>query len=99
MVKKIIWSKTAKASKRDILIYWNNRNKSNIFSQIVDKLIHDGIKSISEFPASGKVTSNKGIRIKIVRDYLVFYKFNSEEILILLIWDGRRNPKDLPWSY
>lgn len=99
MVKKIIWSKTAKASKKEILIYWNNRNKSNTFSQILDKLIHDGIKSISEFPTSGKATSNKEIRIKIVRDYLVFYKISNEEILILLIWDGRRNPKDLPWAY
>lgn len=23
----------------------------------------------------------------------------GDEIIILLIWDGRRNPQDLPWSY
>ena len=99
MAKKIIWSKTAKASKRAILLYWNERNKSNQFSQKLNTLIHDAVKSIGEFPTSGKLTSNKQVRIKIVRDYLIFYAIRSDEIIVLLIWDGHRNPQDLPWSY
>ena len=99
MAKKIIWSKAAKASKRDILLYWNERNKSNRFSQKLNTLIHDAVKSIGEFPTSGKLTSNKDVRIKIVRDYLIFYAIRADQIIILLIWDGRRNPEDLPWSY
>ncbi len=59
MVKKIVWSKTAKASKKEILVYWNERNKSNQFSQKLNNLIHDAVKSIGEVPASGKLTSNK----------------------------------------
>ncbi len=100
MAKKIIWSKTAKISKQDILSYWNERNKSTRFSQKLSTLIHDSVKSIGDFPTSGKLTSNKNVRIKIVLDYLIFYAIRDDEIImILLIWDGRRNPQDLPWSY
>jgi len=99
MAKKIIWSKTAKISKQDILTYWNERNKSTRFSQKLTTLIHDAVKSIEDFPTSGKLTSNKNVRIKIVLSYLIFYSISANEILILLIWDGRRNPQDLPWSY
>ncbi len=99
MAKKIIWSKTAKKSIRDILSYWNERNKSTRFSQKLNTLIHDAVKSIGDFPTSGKLTSNKNVRIKIVLDYLIFYAISADKIMILLIWNGRRNPQDLPWSY
>ena len=99
MAKKIIWSKSAKISKHDILSYWNERNKSNQFSQKLNTLIHDAVKSIGAFPTSGKLTSTKNVRIKIVLSYLIFYAIKVDEIMILLIWDGRRNPQDLPWSY
>lgn len=99
MAKKIILSKTAKISKQDILSYWNARNKSKRFSQKLNTLIHDAVKSIGDFPTSGKWTSTKNVRIKIVLDYLIFCAIKADEIMILLIWDGRRNPQDLPWSY
>lgn len=99
MAKKIIWSKTAKISKRNILSYWNERNKSTRFSQQLNKLIHDAVKSIGDFPTSGKLTNSKNVWIKIVLHYLIFYAIRADEIMILLIWDGRRNPQDLPWSY
>ena len=59
MAKKIIWSKTAKTSKKDILLYWNERNKSKRFSKKLNTLIHDAVKFIGDFPASGKLTSTK----------------------------------------
>ncbi len=99
MAKKIIWSKTAKVSKQEILSYWNQRNKSKRFSQKLNTLIHDSVKSIKAFPTSGKLTNIKNVRIKIVLCYLIFYTINADEIMILLIWDGHRNPQDLPWSY
>ena len=99
MATKIIWSKTAKDSKRKILSYWNERNKSKQFSRKLNTLIHDAVKSIVLFPTSGKLTSTKNVRIKIVLSYLIFYTINADEIVILLIWDGRRNLQDLPWSY
>lgn len=99
MDKKIIWSATAKKSKHDILQYWKNRNKSLLFSIKLDQLIHDAVASIAAFPFSGKLTSSPDIRIKIVREYLLFYKVTDDKIMILLLWDGRRNPQDLPWAY
>lgn len=99
MVKKIIWSQTAKVSKTEILEYWNKRNNSKVFSQHLDMLLHRAVKAIVKFPTSGKLTNEQSIRIKIVRDYLIFYSITPDEILILLVWDGRRNSEDLPWQY
>ncbi len=99
MAKKIIWSKTTKISKQGILSYWNERNKSKQFSEKLNTLLHEAVKSIGVFPTSGKLTITKHVRIKIVLSYLVFYSIKADEIMILLIWDGRRNPQDLPWSY
>ena len=99
MVKQVIWSNTAKTSKQEILSYWTKRNKSNRFSKILNKLLKDASKIIGEFPLAGKSTGRPDIRIKIVRDYLIFYKISDDRILILFIWDGRRNPEDLQWTY
>ena len=57
MATKIIWSKTAKDSKHEILSYWNERNKSKQFSRKLNTLIHAAVKSIGFFPTSGKLTS------------------------------------------
>lgn len=99
MAKQIIWSAIAKASKKEILLYWIDRNKSNEFSQHLDQLFENAIEIISEFPLAGKPTSKLDVRIKVVKKYLIFYKIYEKHISILLIWDGRRNPKDLEWTY
>jgi toxin YoeB len=97
MAKQIIWSAIAKASKKEILLYWKHRNSSNRFSKHLNQLFENAIVIISEFPSAGKPTRKKDVRIKIVKEYLIFYKVYDDHISILLIWDGRRNPKDLDW--
>lgn len=95
MAKQIIWSHRAQTDRKEILKYWINRNKSNNYSKKLNGLFKEAIKLIADYPEIGKPTDDKNARIKIVRDYLIIYEINNEQIFILTIWDSRQNPERL----
>ncbi|MGC3977455.1 MAG: hypothetical protein QM751_04025 [Paludibacteraceae bacterium] len=37
----------------------------------------------------------ENVRVKMVRDYLLFYETNDTELIVLTIWDTRRDEKTL----
>ena len=93
MVKEIVWSKRALAERFQILEYWINRNKSSRFSEKLDNIFLQKIELLTLHPFIGKRTTSENIRIKIVRDYLIFYEILETQIHILSVKDGRQNPK------
>jgi len=95
MAKKIIWSDKAQNDRKEILLYWKERNKSSIYSRKLNILIIDATKAIANFPNIGKLTGYKNTRVKIVRDYLIVYKELENEIVLIAIWDARQNPLKL----
>lgn len=99
MAKRIIWSKIALENKFQILYYWKNRNKSNVYSRKLNCLFKDTAKLLLEFPALGRETDNPQVKNIIVRDYLMFYKETKDSIIILHIWDGRQNPDKLKYKF
>jgi toxin YoeB len=92
MAKKIIWSLRAHTDRKDILHYWNQRNKSKRYSIKLNKLFKDAIKIVSIYPKIGRPTNLENVRIKIVKDYLIIYEELESEIHILTIWDSRQDP-------
>ena len=94
--KPVVWSVNAQQNRIDILNYWIERNRSRTYANKLFRIFKQATAFISEHPAIGKPTSTPGIRIKIVGDYLMFYEDQPERIEILLIWDSRQNPKQLP---
>ncbi|MEZ5037727.1 MAG: hypothetical protein R2760_09610 [Chitinophagales bacterium] len=54
---------------------------------------------LSGYPKIGKCANDRKVRISIVREYLIFYEFNEREIIILSIWDARRDAKDIEFQY
>ena len=95
MAKKIVWTAKAQNDRKEILLYWKERNKSLAFSKKLNQLFNDSTNSISKFPKIGKLTGYKNTRVKIVREYLMVYKEFDSFISILTIWDGRQNPLKL----
>ncbi len=93
--RRIVWTLQARQERRDILAYWKRRNKSSLYSKKLRKLILDEALYIARHPFSGKATSISNIYYSIVKDYLIFYKESENEVTILSVWDGRRNPRDL----
>lgn len=95
MALKIIWSPLAQQKRREILTYWKDRNSSTIYSKKLNSLFIEATKQLSKFPYIGKASDIEGVRIKIVRDYLLFYSISETSVEILTIWDSRQNPNDL----
>ncbi|MBE4949872.1 type II toxin-antitoxin system RelE/ParE family toxin [Chryseobacterium culicis] len=91
--RKVIWTVKANKERKEILEYWILRNNSKIFSIKLNKLILYNVGLLADHPTIGRKTDVEKVRVKIVRDYLIFYEFSSSELIILSIWDGRRENK------
>ncbi len=93
--RKIIWTQKANLERKAILEYWIERNKSKKFSIKLNKLIISTIKQIAETPSIGRKTDLENVRVKIIRDYLLFYEFDEDYLKVLALWDGRRDENSL----
>lgn len=98
MVKRIVWTKPALNDKLKIFAYWNHRNKSNLYSRILNNLFKDTTRLVRDNPTLGRDTENPQVKNIIVRDYLIFYEPTEDTIVVLHIWDSRRNPDELKYK-
>jgi len=96
MAQQIIWTITAHAERREILEYWVKRNKSNVYSRKLNKLIVAALHDISKNPMIGRKTDIQNVRVKIIREYLIFYEISTAAIFVLSVWDGRRDNSNRP---
>ena len=92
MVEKIIWTTQAKNELFDILDYWKNRNQSILYSQKLFQLIQNQINLIILFPEIGRKTNFENVRIKNIKDYLLFYEIKKSKLYILTIKSSKQNP-------
>jgi toxin YoeB len=69
MARKIIWTKRAQKERYEILIFWNERNQSSVYSCKLNELVKDSLQLICKFPFIGKPTNQKNVRVKILKDY------------------------------
>lgn len=95
MVKRIVWTETARKARRDILEYWNKHNGSNTYSRKLSKLFRIKVALLETGHYLGKPTNFKDVRVSLVSHFSIFYKVREAEIIIVGIWDNRRNPDDL----
>jgi toxin YoeB len=95
MAKRLIWSPRAQNDRKEILKFWQEKNKSNAYSKKLDSRFREAVKIIKDFPHIGKQTDVSNARVKIVKDYLLFYEDTENEIVILTIWDSRQDPGKL----
>lgn len=97
--RKIIWTKSAKFERQEILSFWINKNKSKTYSKKLNNLFNNSLNLLSEHPEIGRKTNDGQTRISIVRDYLIFYDFSEKELIIQSIWDARRDEDDNEFDY
>jgi addiction module RelE/StbE family toxin len=93
MVRKIVWSRKSQDDKKDIFLYWNDRNKSKIYSKKLNKLFIAAVEFVAEFPLVGKKSNIENVRMKVIRDYLMIYEFSDEYIFVLRVWSTQQNPE------
>lgn len=97
MAKRITWTLKAQQERKEILQYWQAHNQSNNYSKKLNLLIKKAVVLIAAHPQIGRKTDIDNVRVKLVRDYLIFYEEGAEQIFILSIWDNRRNPGNSPY--
>ena len=94
--RKIVWTLEALETKTAIFSYWNNRNKSTLYSQKLNIHFKEALIKIRNFPEATKHTTNDAVRLLLVRDYYLVLNIADSVINVLEIWDTRQNPKDFP---
>ncbi len=92
MAQKIIWSQRAFNEFDAILEYWAERNQSSIYSRKLATQIIKSIDKIRKFNYIGKETEDEKTRVYLSGNYSIFYEIANEGIIILCVWDNRRNP-------
>ena len=90
--RKVVWTIFAKQSRTSIFLYWNNRNKSTIYSRKLNILFQESLKQLQLFPESTIESTEKNIRLQIASHFYLIYLVSDEQITILDIWDTRQNP-------
>ena len=95
MVKKVVWSKKADSIFIEILEFYVKRNGSNLYSRKINANIIKILVLLCKNPLLGKTTDLENVRTFIVRDYKILYRINPSEIIVLMVWDCRRNPAEL----
>jgi plasmid stabilization system protein ParE len=92
--RKIIWSNGARLDLLDILDFYIKRNGSAVYSKKLNLKFQKSIQLISKNPFIGTQTDFEMIRALIKDDYQIIYEIFDQLILIIMIWDCRRNPMD-----
>lgn len=96
MARRLIWSVTAQNSRKNLFDYWNNRNKSKVYSNKLNLLFNENLKIVVQFPEFGNSATNDNIKYVIISHFELIYKITTAEIIVLDIWDTRQNPENYP---
>jgi plasmid stabilization system protein ParE len=91
---KIEWSIEARLDLIDILEFYIIRNKSALYSKRINSKINKSIKLIAKNPLIGLQSQIESARALITGDYQIIYEIFDSVILIIMIWDCRRDPED-----
>ncbi|MBF9255138.1 type II toxin-antitoxin system RelE/ParE family toxin [Pontibacter sp. 172403-2] len=93
--KRIVWSKEARLDFKATLEFYNERNGSSTYSRKLADEIVNIIEKLQINNFLGSKTSEPQVRVLVKGTFSIFYELKEEEILILVIWDTRRNPDEL----
>lgn len=92
MALQVKWTDEAKYQFKKILDYWDDRNGSSRYSEKLINLVNQSILRLLEHPGIGRITENDRIRLKIIKDYFLYYSFDNKQLTVLGISDMRRDP-------
>lgn len=78
-----------------MLEFYVERNKSKTYSAKLYQRLNKELQILLKQPDIGLNTEIESVRGLIVDDYILFYEYDNEKIVIHSIWDCRQNPDDL----
>ena len=95
MVKKVIWTKTAKIQRQNILEYWAERNGNKKYCHKISSIVRNRIQFIDKFVYLGKETDFGDVRVTSAGHFSLFYRVLADKIIIMSLWDNRQDPDKL----
>lgn len=95
MSNRVVWSERAKKDLIAIKSFYDSRNQSTQYSTKLLKTFKDSAKFIEKYPNASIQTDIKNIRGFIIHHYIIYFQIIESNILILTVWDCRRDPSQL----
>ncbi len=89
---KVEWSIEARLDLFDILEFYLEINGNYVYSSKINKKINRSIKLLVKNPFLGTQTEYDSVRALVTGDYQIIYEIFDQMILIIMIWDCRRDP-------
>ena len=90
--RKIIWSNRAIKRLYGILEFYDQRNKSKIYSNKLYRFLQKEVKILLKFPEIGLKTTEETTRGLIIGDYIIYYEITDDMIILHTIWDSGQDP-------
>lgn len=91
----IVWTETAVFQRREILKYWTIRNGSTKYAEKLIKLIKERLDLIIDNPEACKAAEYPDTREAAMGNFSIYYKFDSERLIVTAFWDNRQDPNKL----
>jgi len=92
MALQIVWTPDSSQQLNDILSYWVQRNETSTYALKLYKFVKIALKILAKYPQTGKLTERPNIRVKIIKDYYLFYTYDNKRLFVLGLCDMRRDP-------
>jgi hypothetical protein len=81
--RTLTWSKNAVIHLHEILLFYKNRNKSNLYSIKLYKRFNIQLGKVLSNPELGIKTKLKHIRGLVVGNYVLYYEISEDKITVL----------------
>jgi plasmid stabilization system protein ParE len=92
---EVEWSLEARQDLIDILEFYIERNKSNIFSIKLNDEFNNIIELLADYPHLGLSTQFPNVHCLIKSHFQILYEIFDKYILIVMIWDNRQSPENM----
>jgi toxin YoeB len=93
--RTLIWSDPAKADLAAILDFYYRRNGNSEYSNKLIRDFHERLSDVIDGPYSGQRWKKSRFRFLIVYPFQLFYYVTKTEVVVVAVWDARRDPKTL----
>ena len=95
MTKSAVWSTVAKRNIAQIKQFYDDRNKNSNYSKKLRLVFKNAAHVIEMQPEIGTRTNIERIKGFIILNYIIFYEILEDHILILMVWDSRKDPSQI----
>ena len=93
--RTVVWTRTADIQFAGILQFWVDKNKSNIYSKKLIKLVSNRTEQIAKKPFIHKSADFRNTRVASLGHFSIYYQVFDKKIIIAAFWDNRQDPKKL----